>query len=92
MYATCAAELSWSSSSSRGVETKLVVEGGELVFYTDEPPVRGRANAALLKLLKRALKADVEIVRGERDRVKLVYVRGLGAAEVSRRLAEALGN
>ncbi len=39
----------------RSRETKLVVEGGELVFYTTEPPVGGRANASLVKYLSRRL-------------------------------------
>lgn len=71
-------------------EEKLVLEGGELVFYTTEPPVQGRANAALVRFLSRALgvsRVDVEIVRGLRDRVKIVRVEGLGPGEVASRLA-----
>ncbi|MEB2837217.1 MAG: DUF167 domain-containing protein [Desulfurococcales archaeon] len=74
-------------------EEKLVLEGGELVFYTSEPPVQGRANAALVRFLSKALRvsrADVEIVRGLRDRVKLVRVEGLGPGEVAARLAEVV--
>lgn len=53
------------------------------------PPVKGRANEALLRLLAEALgipRASLRIVRGQRSREKLVAVEGLGAAEVRRRL------
>ena len=53
------------------------------------PPVEGRANDALLRLLSEALgvpKSSLRIVRGQRSREKLVAVEGLDAAEVKRRL------
>ena len=53
------------------------------------PPVKGRANEALLRLLAEALgvpKSSLRIVRGQRSREKLVAVDGLDAAEVKRRL------
>ena len=57
------------------------------------PPVEGAANRALIDLLARALRvkrADLELVKGERGRDKLVAVRGLPADEVARRV-DALG-
>lgn len=54
------------------------------------PPIDGRANAALVKLIaKRAgvPKGRVSIVRGERSRDKLVRVEGIGEAD----LRQALG-
>ena len=53
------------------------------------PPVEGRANEALLRLLSEALgvpKSSLCIVRGQRSREKLVAVEGLDVAEVRRRL------
>jgi len=72
---------------------RLVLEGGDLVFYTPEPPVGGRANAALVRFLARALgvgRVDVEIVRGLRSRVKIVRVQGLDPREAAERLARAV--
>ncbi|PZC49979.1 MAG: hypothetical protein DK306_000402 [Chloroflexi bacterium] len=54
------------------------------------PPLDGRANAALVKRLSKALGAarrDVVVVQGERQRDKLVEVRGLSEEELRRRLA-----
>ncbi len=70
----------------------LVLEEDELVFYTEEPPVQGRANAALVRFIARALGVNpgkVEIVHGLRDRVKIVEVEGLDPETVAERLAEA---
>jgi uncharacterized protein YggU (UPF0235/DUF167 family) len=54
-----------------------------------EPPLGGRANAALVKLIARRVgvaKGRVSIVRGARSRHKLVRVEGIGDAELRRAL------
>ena len=56
----------------------LVVEGGDLVFYTTEIPEKGRANAVLIRFLVKNLKVSsskIDIVYGVRDRVKKVLIR-----------------
>ena len=70
----------------------LVLEEDELVFYTDEPPIQGRANASLVRFLSRALGVSpsmIEIVRGQRDRLKIVEIRDLDPDTVAERLAQA---
>jgi uncharacterized protein YggU (UPF0235/DUF167 family) len=54
-----------------------------------EPPVAGRANAALVRLIAkraRVAKGRVAIVGGARSRDKLVRVEGIGEAELRRAL------
>jgi len=56
------------------------------------PPVDGRANAALCKLIaKRAgvARGRVSVIRGERSREKVVRVEGLAPAELCRALGLA---
>ena len=53
------------------------------------PPEGGRASDACLKLLAKALslpRSSLEIVRGERERNKLVLIPGLSSDEVRQRL------
>jgi uncharacterized protein (TIGR00251 family) len=53
------------------------------------PPVDGQANAALLKLLAKALgaaRSSVQIVAGDTSRVKTVAVDGLTEAQIAERL------
>jgi uncharacterized protein (TIGR00251 family) len=67
----------------------LGLEGDILRARVTAPPVEGRANEALLRLLAEALsvpRASLRIVRGQRSREKLVAVEGLDAAELRRRL------
>lgn len=55
------------------------------------PPAEGRANAALCRLLAKALgvaPSRVEIVRGHTARAKVVRVDGLGDAEARARLGD----
>lgn len=55
-----------------------------------EPPERGRANAAVVRLLAGACgvaAADVRVVAGRAARDKVIEVQGLSTAEAQRRLA-----
>jgi len=66
--------------------------GGAVLIRVTAPPVDGKANAALVKLIaKRAgvPKRDVSVVRGERSRDKLVRVEGIGDAQLRRALGLA---
>ncbi len=61
------------------------VQDGALKVALTAPPVDGAANQALRKLLAKTLgvsKSDVEIVRGDRARIKLLRIDGIRAADV----------
>jgi len=64
----------------------LGVHDGVLKVALTAAPVDGAANEALRKLLAKKLgvsKSDVQVVRGERARTKLIAVRGVEARDVS---------
>lgn len=69
----------------------LTVEpSGTLRVRLTAPPVEGAANRALLALLARELglrRADLEILRGDHGREKLIAVRGSSAVALAARLA-----
>jgi len=55
------------------------------------PPIEGKANRALIKLLASLVgvsQKDVEIVAGQRSRQKMVEIRGVTADEVLSRFKE----
>jgi len=61
------------------------VQDGALKVALTAPPVDGAANEALKKLLAKALgvaKSDVEILRGDRARIKVLRVHGVSASDV----------
>jgi hypothetical protein len=63
--------------------------GGALLVRVAAPPVEGRANAALCKLVARAAGVPASraaVVRGGSGRDKVVRLEGLAAAEVAARL------
>lgn len=65
---------------------------GRLLVSVSAPPIDGRANEALCRLLaKRAgvARGTVQIIRGARSRDKLVRVEGLSAAELRRLLSRS---
>jgi uncharacterized protein (TIGR00251 family) len=64
---------------------------GVLLARVTAPPVEGKANAALERLLAGALgvpKSAVRVVGGERSRDKTVAVEALSEAEVAHRLGK----
>jgi uncharacterized protein (TIGR00251 family) len=63
---------------------------GRLAVRVAAAPVDGRANAALCKLLAKAVgvpRSSVEIVQGESAREKVVRIEGVVAADLAARLA-----
>lgn len=55
------------------------------------PPVEGQANEELVRFLARVLgisRAQIEIVRGEHSRHKLVRVKGLSVEEITQILGK----
>jgi len=63
----------------------LDVHEGALKVALTAPPVDGAANDALRRLLAKLLgvaKSEVEIIRGERARDKVLRVRGIRAVDV----------
>lgn len=66
------------------------VRDGVLRVRLAAPPVEGRANEALVRLLARALGVpprDIAVVRGATAREKVIAIEGLDETEVLRRLA-----
>ncbi|MEJ7787360.1 MAG: DUF167 domain-containing protein [Solirubrobacteraceae bacterium] len=62
---------------------------GVLRVTVAAPPVDGRANAALCKLIAKqagVARGRVSVIRGERSRDKVVRVEGMEAGELRRRL------
>jgi len=63
--------------------------GERLKVQVRQAPEKGRANRALCGLVASALgvaRGEVTVVRGERRPEKVLLVRGVGPAEVARRL------
>jgi uncharacterized protein (TIGR00251 family) len=63
--------------------------GGELAVKVNAPPVDDRANAALRRLIAKAVgiaPRRVQIVHGERGRTKLLRLEGVKAAEAAKLL------
>jgi uncharacterized protein (TIGR00251 family) len=77
---------------ARGDELVGMVDG-VLVARVSAPPVEGRANRSVCRLIARAVgvaPSKVTIVRGERSRDKLVGVEGMNRAELEAALRRKL--
>jgi uncharacterized protein (TIGR00251 family) len=69
-------------------------QAGALKVSVTAPPEDGRANAALVEVLREALglkRSQVELASGATARDKRFLVRGLTPAELSAKLAALLG-
>ncbi len=66
------------------------IRDGVLLVRVSAPPVDGRANVAVCRLIARRVgvaPSRVTLVRGQRSRTKLVRVEGLDADALERALA-----
>jgi uncharacterized protein len=64
--------------------------GGVLAAKVNAPPVDDRANAALCKLIAKAVgipPSKVQVTRGQKGRDKLLRLQGVSADEAAKRLA-----
>jgi uncharacterized protein (TIGR00251 family) len=78
--------------ADRDVLTAGATPGEPLRARVTAPPVDGQANAALVKLVAKALrvpKSRVAIVRGHSARDKVVRVAGLGPDDAHARLTQS---
>ncbi len=69
---------------------ELVLEADELVYYTSEPPVKGRANASLIRFLSRTLglpNTKIDIVYGTREKLKKILIRDTSLEQVADKIA-----
>jgi uncharacterized protein (TIGR00251 family) len=77
----------------RAKKSKVVGERGDAVeIALAAPPVEGAANEELVRFVAKVLgvrQRDIELVRGETSREKLLSVTGLAAAEIESRLRAA---
>jgi uncharacterized protein len=68
--------------------------GGALLVRVTAPPVDGRANDALCRLLARRVgvgRTHVTVLRGQATRSKLVQIEGMDADELERALGVGAG-
>ena len=74
-------------------EQMIGMHGGRLKLAVTEPPDKGKANAAVVRLVAAALNLSasrVELLRGDASRQKDLLVRDLDAGAVIRLLAASL--
>ena len=68
-------------------------QAGALKVAVTAPPEEGRANQALVEVLRKALgvkRSQVELIAGQTSRDKRFLIRGLARAELESRLAALL--
>jgi uncharacterized protein (TIGR00251 family) len=69
-------------------------QNGALKVAVSAPPEDGKANAALVEALRKALglkRSQVELIAGQASRDKRFLIRGLTRSELEQRLAALLG-
>lgn len=71
--------------------TKIVCVGELIVVDIDEPPERGRANTALIKLMRKVVGVRPEIVSGHRSREKVLEFPGMSEEKVKETLLKVSG-
>ena len=71
--------------------SRVVCVGEFVVVDVDEAPERGKANAALIKLMRKAVGVRPEIVSGHKSREKVLESPGMGDEEIKEALLKVSG-
>jgi len=72
---------------SRSKEFKIMVEGGLIVVFCREKPVKGKVNKELVKELSRLFHRKVELVSGFTSKQKRLLIQDAEKSEVERILS-----
>jgi len=73
----------------RSKESRIVVEGNDVVVHCLEEPVEGRVNRELVKKLSRLFDKRVELISGSSSRQKRLLVKDAEKSEIERVLMGA---
>lgn len=74
---------------------ELRLENDELVFYTKEPDLYGRANASLIRFFTRSLGipiSKIDIVYGTRENLKKVLIKDADKETIINKIVGVLGD
>ena len=75
----------------RSSRSQILMRDDLLTVKVSAPPVEGSANKAFIAVLAEKLgvpKSSIEVISGERSRLKLIRVHGLSLQQVKALLAE----
>ncbi len=67
---------------------KILIEREDVVVFSTEEPIKGRANKEIVKELTKIFHANVELISGSASKEKKLIVNGLGKNETEEILAK----
>ncbi len=67
-------------------EFNIKIDGGEIIVFCTEEPVKGKVNKELLKALSKFFHTNVELVSGATSRQKRLLIKNIEKSEVERLL------
>lgn len=60
-------------------------KGGKLILEVTSPPKEGKANAEIIRELKKMFRKEVVILKGFRSRDKIIFVNGAASEDLKNR-------
>ncbi len=67
---------------------KILIEREDVVIFSTEEPIKGRANKEIVKELTKIFHANVELISGSSSKEKRLIVNGLGKNDTAEILAK----
>ncbi len=67
---------------------KILIEREDVVVFSTEEPIKGRANKEIVKELTKIFHANVELISGSASKEKRLIVNGLGKNDTAEILAK----
>ncbi len=72
-------------------KSKLVLTDYSIEIFIKEPPLKGKANQALIKYLSKILEvssSSIKLIHGEKSKKKIISITGLTQQQILERMNE----
>ncbi len=62
---------------TRQISNKLILDGSQVLIHVKDPPLKGKANKTILKILRKYFKTPITLESGHTSKEKVVRLHNL---------------
>lgn len=62
---------------TRQISNKLILEGSQVIIHVKDPPLKGKANKTVLKILRKYFKTKITLESGHTSKKKVIRLHNL---------------
>jgi uncharacterized protein (TIGR00251 family) len=67
---------------TRRISNKLILDGNQVIVHVKDPPLKGKANKTILKILRKHFKTTVTLESGHTSKEKVIRLHNIFPEQV----------